>query len=239
MTLDVLAIGTHPDDVELSCGGTLALLAEQGRRVGIVHLTRGERGTRGTPEEREEEARRAAQALGIEPPVFLDCGDGALRRGMAEEDALIEVLRELRPEIVLGPPAFDRHPDHMRAHELVRDASFYSGLKRRGEGEPHRPGAVFSYMQHYGFEPSFIVDITSTWEKKKASLLAYGSQFYQPESHRDEPETKISTPAFSQSIEGRARHFGQMIGAEMGEPFQSPVPLAVGDVLSLVPRGPR
>jgi bacillithiol biosynthesis deacetylase BshB1 len=239
MKLDVLAIGTHPDDVELSCGGTLALLAEQGRKVGIVHLTRGERGTRGTPEEREEEARRAALALGVEPPRFLDCGDGALRRGMAEEDALIAVLRELRPEIVLGPPAFDRHPDHMRAHELVRDAAFYAGLARRGEGEPHRPGAVFSYMQHYGFEPSFVVDVSSTWGKKEAALAAYGSQFYQPESNRDEPQTKISTPAFSRSIEGRSRHFGQMIGAELGEPFWSPVPLAVGNLLSLVPQGPR
>ena len=108
MKLDALAIGTHPDDVELSCGGTVALLAEQGHEVGILHLTRGERGTRGTPEEREVEAGNAARALGAVEMAFLDCGDGALRHGEAEEDALIEVLRAWRPEILLGPPASDR-----------------------------------------------------------------------------------------------------------------------------------
>ncbi len=239
MKYDVLAIRTHPDDVELSCGGTVALLAEQGKKVGIVHLTRGELGTRGTPEEREVEATTAAEVLGATAMTFLDCGDGALRRGKVEEDSLIEVLRDWRPEILLGPPASDRHPDHGRAHRLVADATFYAGLARRGTGAPHRPGAVFSYMQHDPFEPAFIVDVTRTWDKKVASLAAYDSQLYRPDSGRDEPMTKVSSPEYFLAIEGRARHFGQMIGAAFGEPFWSRLPLAIRDVMDLLPGGLR
>ncbi len=239
MKLDVLAIGTHPDDVELSCGGTVALLAEQGRKIGILHLTRGERGTRGTVAEREVEAKRAAEALGAAEMAFLDCGDGAFRRSEPQEDALIEVLRDWRPEILLGPPASDRHPDHGRAHRLVRDAAFYAGLARRGAGSPHRPGAVFSYMQHDPFEPAFIVDVTSVWEKKVAALAAYDSQLYRPGSDHGEPTTKVSSPEYFLAIEGRARHFGQMIGAAFGEPFGSRLPLAIRDLMELLPGGWR
>lgn len=240
MKLDVLAIGTHPDDVELCCGGTVARLVEQGHAVGILHLTRGERGTRGTVEEREEEARRGAAALGVEHMTMLDCGDGAFRCGEAEEDALIEVLRRWRPEILLAPPPEDRHPDHTRAHRLVTAATFYAGLARRGEGSPHRPGAVFCYMQHYGFEPSFIVDVTSTWERKTAAMAAYGTQFFSRGAEDSkEPLTKIASREFALSVEGRARHFGQMIGAELGEAFLSQVPLAVSDLSTLLPRGLR
>ncbi len=241
MKVDVLAIGTHPDDVELCCGGTVAKLVEQGHAVGILHLTRGERGTRGTVEERAREAEAAASALGVTEMRFLDCGDGSFRTTEAEEDALITVLRELRPEILLGPPPEDRHPDHGRAHRLVADAAFYAGLTRRGSGTPHRPGAVFGYMQHHPFEPSFIVDVTSTWPRKVEALAAYGSQLSvagrAPE--RQEPETKVSSREFGLSVEGRARHFGQMIGAELGEPFRSPLPLAIGDVTGLLPGGHR
>ncbi len=239
MKLDVLAIGSHPDDVELGCGGTVALLAEQGRKVGILHLTRGERGTRGTPEEREAEAREAAGALGAVAVDFLDCGDGALRRTEAEEDALIEVLRRWRPEVLLGPAPADRHPDHGRSHRLVADAAFYAGLRRRGEGEPHRPGVVFSYMQHDPFEPSFIVDVSGTWEKKMASLAAYGSQLHHGGQERDEPLTKVASPEYARAVTGRAQHFGQLIGAAYGEPFSSRLPLAVKDVLALLPGGLR
>lgn len=239
MKLDVLAVGCHPDDVELACGGTVARLSDEGRRVGILHLTRGEAGTRGTPEEREEEARGAAEALGAATVDFLDCGDGALRHGTAEEDAVIEVLRRYQPEIVLAPTPSDRHPDHGRGHRLVADAAFYAGLRRRGKGEPHRPGAVFAYMQHDPFEPSFIVDVTVSWEKKEAALACYESQLHQPGKERDEPETKVASPEYAASVVGRARHFGLMIGAAYGEPFWSRLPLAVGDVLSLLPGGLR
>jgi N-acetylglucosamine malate deacetylase 1 len=271
--LDVLAIGAHPDDVELGCGGTLALAAGQGRRVGILHLTRGERGTRGTAEQRLAEAERAAAALGAVELAFLDCGDGALRRGEAEEDALIEVLRTWRPELVLSPAPHDRHPDHGRAHQLVAAAAFYAGLMGRASqlGGPHRPAAVFSFMQHHSFEPSFIVDVSAGWEAKMAALAAYRSQIYQESDGRGSdspvagmasavstaapphgplaaaappataggPPTKVSSREFRLAVEGRARHFGLLIGAELGEPFWSPLPLAVADLMAVLPGGLR
>lgn len=241
MKLDVLAIGSHPDDVELGCGGTLARLASAGRRVGILHLTRGEMGTRGTPEERVREAERAAEALGAAAMEILDCGDGGLRTGPQEEEAVIDVLRRYRPELVLGPTPADRHPDHGRSHRLVADACFYAGLVRRGEGEPHRPAALFSYMQHDLFSPAFVVDVTESWARKEAALAAYDSQLHQEggSGERAEPLTKVATRQFRAAVEGRARHFGLLIGADLGEPFWSPLPLAVGDPLALLPGGVR
>jgi|CXWL01.1.fsa_nt_gi bacillithiol biosynthesis deacetylase BshB1 len=239
-TVDVLAFGPHPDDVEIGCGGTLALLAAAGRRVGIVHLTRGERGTRGAVEERRAETERAAAALGAVTLDLLDCGDGALRTGEAEEDAVITLLRCRRPELVLAPtPVEDRHPDHARGHRLVVDACFYAGLRRRGEGSPHRPAAVFAYMQHDLYPPSFVVDVTATWPRKLDALAAYDSQLYRPGDTRGEPGTKVSSPEFALAIEGRARHFGQLIGVALGEPFWSRTPLAVANPWSLLPSGLR
>lgn len=239
--LDVLAIGAHPDDVELGCGGTLALLARQGRKVGILHLTRGERGTRGTPEERRVEAENAARALGAVELDFLDCGDGAFRHGDAEEDALIDRLRAWRPDLVLGPTPGDRHPDHARAHELVEAACFYAGLRNRCPGrEPFRPAASFAYMQHDPFPPSFIVDVSSVWDAKIESLRAHRSQLYNEEGDRSrQPQTKVASQEFWLAVEGRARHFGLMINAALGEPFWGRLPLAVRDPLAILPGGVR
>ncbi|HEY0510356.1 MAG TPA: bacillithiol biosynthesis deacetylase BshB1 [Thermoanaerobaculia bacterium] len=247
MRLDVLAIGAHPDDVELGCGGTVAVLAAQGRKVGILHLTRGEMGTRGTAEERIAEAAAAARALGAVECGFLDCGDGGLRTGPAEEDALIARLREWAPDLVLGPTPHDRHPDHGRAHRLVEAACFYAGLRNRtpAAGPAHRPAAVFSYMQHDLFPPSFVVDVTAGWEAKIASMRAYRSQLHAgagvPVAGGEPagPVTRVSTPEFWLAIEGRARHFGELIGAALGEPFWSHNPLAVGDPMSILPGGVR
>ena len=258
--VDVLAIGAHPDDVELGCGATVARLARAGRRVGILHLTRGEAGSRGTPEERRREAERAAAILGAAELVFLDCGDGALRQGPAEEDALIDELRRLRPELVLAPTPADRHPDHGRAHRLVVDACFYAGLGRRASGTPHRPAALFTYMQHDTFVPAFVVDVSATWAIKMAALDAYGSQIFpgagaaeagegpRTRAERSEPATKVdrSGPAtkvasreFRLAVEGRARHYGNLIGVEFGEPFGSLGMLSVADPWELLPRGLR
>ncbi|MEM6793930.1 MAG: bacillithiol biosynthesis deacetylase BshB1 [Acidobacteriota bacterium] len=241
--LDVLAIGAHPDDAELGCGGALAKLAADGRAVGILHLTRGEAGTRGTVEERRAEAERAGEALGIARVDFLDCGDGGLRRGREEEDALIDVLRRLRPEIILGPAPEDRHPDHGRAYRLVKDACFYAGLRRRAAGRtaapPHRPAAVFSYMQHDPFEPSFVMDVTESWPRKIEALACYDSQLYRPGDSRQEPATKVASREYALAVEGRARHFGLQIGAEFGEGFWSPGALAVSDLMTLAPGGLR
>jgi bacillithiol biosynthesis deacetylase BshB1 len=243
--VDVLAIGAHPDDVELSCGGTLALLAQAGRRVGILHLTAGEAGSRGSAAERRREAENAAAALGAVTLAFLDCGDGGLRTGAGEEDALIAELRRLRPELVLGPTPADRHPDHGRAHRLVADACFYAGLRRRGSGPPHRPAAVFSYMQHDPLAVSFIVDVSSTWAQRQRALDAYESQLHQPRAAAATaaagaaPTTKVASPEFRLAIAGRAQHFGLIIGAAYGEPFWSPLPLAVRDPFALLPTGLR
>jgi bacillithiol biosynthesis deacetylase BshB1 len=241
--VDILAVGAHPDDVELGCGGTLALLARRGRRVGILHLTRGEAGTRGTPDERRREAEAAAGALGATALELLDCGDGGLRTGPEEEDAVIAVLRRWRPELVLGPAPSDRHPDHGRAHRLLADACYYGGLVRRGGGEPHRPAAVFSYLQHDPLEPAFIVDVTDGWEAKLAALACYRTQLHQPGEDAgadgDVPATKVSSPEFRAAVEGRARHYGLAIGAELGEPFWSRLPLAVADPMDLLPGGLR
>jgi bacillithiol biosynthesis deacetylase BshB1 len=248
-TVDVLAVGAHPDDVELGCGGTLALLARQGRRVGIVHLTRGEAGSRGTPAVRRREAERAAETLGAAALEILDCGDGSLRTGPHEEDELIAVLRRLRPELVLGPPPVDRHPDHGRAHRLLAAACYYAGLAARGprvsQSPPHRPGAVFSFMQHDSFEPDFVVDVSAAWETKLEALGCYESQLHRPgegeggDGEQHGPPTKIASREFALTIEGRARHWGLLIGAEYGEPFGSRLPLAVADPLALVPGGLR
>jgi N-acetylglucosamine malate deacetylase 1 len=237
--LDVLAVGAHPDDVELGCGGTLALLARRGRRVGVLHLSAGERGTRGTAAQRRREAEAAAQALGVEELAFLDCGDGGMRRGEAEEEALIAELRRLRPELVLAPPPADRHPDHGRAHALLRDACFYAGLARRGAGQPHRPAAIFSYMQHDPFVPSFLVDVSEVWEVKEAALAAYGSQLYQPGQAQEGPATKIGSRQFREAVAGRAAHYGMLLGVERAEAFWSAAPLAVADPMDLLPRGLR
>ena len=246
-SLDVLAIGAHPDDVEWGCGGLLAGLAAAGRRVGIVVLTRGEAGTRGTSEERIAEAKAGAGALGAVALHFLDCGDAGLRTGRAEEDALIHQIRALRPHTVLAPPRHDRHPDHERAAELVRAACFYAGLcKRPGRderGEPvdaevlpaHRPSNLLHYMLHEPFDPDVIVDCTASWATKIAALRCHASQF--PVANGESPAgdevgaeqraTWISKRSFWDAIEGRARHYGQRIGAEFAEPFLAGGPTGI------------
>ena len=242
--IDVVAVGAHPDDVELGCGGVLALAAARGLSVGVVHLTSGEAGTRGTGEQRQQEAAAAAEALGVSEVEFLDCGDGELRTAPAEEDALIAVLRRWRPELLLGPPASDRHPDHRRAHALVRDAFFYAGLAKRAPdsgADPHRPGALFHYMAHDLMMPTFIVDVTSVWARKMAALDAYESQLHRAGSATDtaEPPTKVASREFRMAVEGRARQLGMVIGVPYGEGFAANGPLAVSSPWDLVPGGLR
>ena len=242
MKLDILAIGVHPDDIELSCGGTVASHIWAGKKVGLLDLTRGELGTRGSAELRDKEAAEAAKILGATLRLNLQFKDGFFTNDQAHQLSIISVLRTYQPDIVLAPALADRHPDHGRAHHLVHSAAFYSGLRRRGtraSGEPHRPAALFHFMQHDIFEPTFVVDVSSTWSRKLAALEAYSSQLYRPGDTRREPTTKVSSREFSLAIEGRARHFGQSIGAEFGEPFGSRGPLAVADLWQLRPTGLR
>jgi bacillithiol biosynthesis deacetylase BshB1 len=240
VSVDVLAFGAHPDDVELGCGATLVSLRGAGRRFAIVSLTRGELGSRGTPERRAAEAAEGGRLLGAEEVVLLDCGDGGLRRGKTEEDAVIAELRRFRPSLVLVPPPRDRHPDHGRAFELVRDACYYAGLVRRGAGEPHRPRLVLSYELHESFEPTLVVDVAATFERKLLALRAHRSQFVVDAARGSDSEgaaTWVSSKEFWSAIEGRARAHGARIGSAFGEAFLAHGPLAVADPLALFGRG--
>jgi bacillithiol biosynthesis deacetylase BshB1 len=227
----LLVFGAHADDVELAAAGTIAAAVAQGQKVGIIDLTRGEMGTRGTPEIRARESDRAAEILGVSFRERLDCGDGTLRTGRHEELEVMRKIRASRPSIVIAPWPDDRHPDHTRAGQLITSASFYAGLVKIETGQPpHRPQAVLYYLQNYMQQPSFIVDVSATWEKKIAAIGAYESQFYNPNSA--EPETFIARKSFLDAIEARARHFGEMIGVERGEPFVSRQPPRVDDLVA-------
>ncbi|HVG23751.1 MAG TPA: bacillithiol biosynthesis deacetylase BshB1, partial [Thermoanaerobaculia bacterium] len=181
--VDILCFGAHPDDVELSCGGSIAKFVKDGRRVGIVDLTRGEMGTRGTPQTRKKEAAAAARILGCTFRQQLDFQDGNLQTGRAQELEIIAILRERRPIVVIAPFPDDRHPDHTRTGRIVTEASFYSGLRALETGlAAHRPQTVLYYLQNYMQPPSFVVDVTPHWKTKMRAVAAYKSQFHDPKS---------------------------------------------------------
>jgi bacillithiol biosynthesis deacetylase BshB1 len=237
MKLDVLGIGAHPDDLELSCGGTLAKLVKQGRRVGLVDLTEGELGTRGSREIRAQEAETAARILGIAVRENLRIADGNIENTPEQRLRLARVIRKYRPDILLIPFHTDRHPDHERAHVLAREAWFAAGLPKIGtleEGHPqeaHRPRAYYCYMQWHEFPPSFIVDVSETMEIRTQAMKAFVSQFYDPASQ--EPPTVLSTPEFLEMMHTRISYYGQRIGVRFGEPFYSPAPLRVNDLMAV------
>ncbi|MEM1042123.1 MAG: bacillithiol biosynthesis deacetylase BshB1 [Bacteroidota bacterium] len=227
VTLDVLALAAHPDDVELCAGGTMCVLARDGYRTGIVDFTRGELGSRGTPEGRIEEAAAAAEILGLAARDNLGLPDGDIQNTKANQEDLIRLVRRYRPPIVLVNALEVRHPDHGDAARLSIDALFYSGLRKvetfddgRAQ-EPWRPSHVLHYMQAVEFEPTFVVDVTDVWDQRTAALQAFESQFFNPdyEAGEDEPETFISNPGFFQWVEARARVYGYRVGATFGEPL--------------------
>jgi len=216
MPVDVLAIAAHPDDVELTCGGTLARLKRLGHAFGIVDLTRGEMGTRGTPEIRAAEARRAAEILGAEFRETLDLGDGGLRRGREEELAVIEIIRRHRPRIVFTPFPDDRHPDHRRAGQLVTDACYYAGTRRIETKHPaHRPQQTIYFSTFFSHPPQFLVDVTEFIDLRRAAMRAFESQFHKEGS--TEPPTVLAQKSFLDMIEARAREYGAMINVEFAE----------------------
>jgi bacillithiol biosynthesis deacetylase BshB1 len=226
--VDVLAIAAHPDDVELTCAGTLVTLRARGRRFGIVDLTRGEMGTRGDAAQREQEARRSAELLGAEFRETLDFGDGGLRHDRENELLLIDVIRRERPRLVLTSYPDDRHPDHRRAGQIVSDAAFYAGLRKIETRHPaHRPQQTIYFSTAYLHEPSFVVDVTAAMETRRAAIQSFSSQFHDPSSR--EPQTMLSQETFLQIIEARARHFGFLIGVEFGEGFVSMRPPKIDD----------
>ncbi len=226
--VDVLALGAHPDDVELSCGGTICLLVQQGYRVGIVDFTRGELGSRGTPELRAQEAAEASRIMGVHVRENLGIPDGHIELTPENRLRVIRVLRTYRPHILLINAPKCRHPDHCRAAKLALEASFYAGLRRietfdeaGNPQEPWRPAHVLHYIQAVPLTPTLVVDVSSVWDCRIRALRAYRSQFfhedYQP--GEEEPQTFISQPEFWHWIEARAREYGYLIGAAYAEPF--------------------
>jgi bacillithiol biosynthesis deacetylase BshB1 len=221
MGVDVLAIGAHPDDVDMTCGGTLAKLVARGKTVAILDLTRGEMGTRGTPELRAQEARAAAEVLGVSDRVTLDFGDGRLENNAENRCKVIEEVRRFRPTLILTHYWEDLHPDHAAAGQLVRSIMYPVGFANYpAQGEPYRPNEVLFFMAHTPFEPSFIVDIDGFHERKMDAVRCFASQIFQDNS--SEPATQISHPDFLTRLEARARHYGNLIGRSFGEPFLVP-----------------
>ena len=222
MGLDVLAIAAHRDDLEIGAGGTLAKLADLGYRVGALDLTAGEAGTAGDADTRRQEAQAAADILGLVWRGCLDLPDAALDgRDRTAVRGVVEHIREHRPTILIAPWWDTHHPDHREASHLVSDAVFFAGMRKfETAGEPHRPNDIYYFMERYPFEPSVVVDISETFERKRRAVLAYTSQFHDPERPRPkELETFISDPSFLESIWTRCRYFGSLIRTAYGEPF--------------------
>lgn len=223
MRLDILAFGAHPDDVELGCGATLAKEISLGKKVGIIDLTRGELGTRGSAELRDIEAKKAAGILGVTVRENLAFADGFFINDKEHQLSIIKMIRKYQPNIVLCNAVNDRHIDHGKGSKLVSDSCFLSGLskivtKYNGEVQKEwRPKNVYHYIQWKSIEPDFVVDITGFIDLKTESVLAYSSQFFDPES--DEPETPITSKNFIDSVNYRARDLGRLIGVDYAEGF--------------------
>ena len=238
MKLDILAFGAHPDDVELSCSGTIAKEISLGKKVGIVDLTRGELGTRGSAEIRDAEAKKAGVILGISVRENLRMRDGFFINDEQHQLEVIKMIRKYRPEIVICNAIDDRHIDHSKGSKLVSDACFLSGLRKietalDGQSqEAWRPKVVYHYIQWKNIEPNFAVDISDFIDKKTASILAYSSQFYSENSN--EPVTPIATKNFLESIHYRYKDLGRLIGVEHAEGFTVERCLAVNSLGDLV-----
>jgi N-acetylglucosamine malate deacetylase 1 len=232
--IDILAIGAHPDDIELTSSGTLLVQKELGKSIALVDLTRGELGTRGTAEIRDEEARNAAKILGIEHRINLELKDGFFEEDEASLKKLVAAIRYFRPKIVLGNAIVDRHPDHARGASFISRACFLSGLIKietmHGNvvQEAHRPDAVYHFIQDRFIKPDFVVDITPHFNKKMEAIMAFKSQFYNEEN--TEPQTAISSLDFIKYLEGRAREMGRLIGVTFGEGFTTERPLGITDL---------
>ena len=223
MNLDVLVFAAHPDDAELSMGGTIAKLTSQNFKVGLIDFTRGELGTRGSADLRQQEAFQAALALKIAVRENLNIPDGNIERNKQNLIKVIMVIRRFKPKIIFAPYFNDRHPDHIDTSFIVKQAMFSTGLikiktfDKEVAQQAFRPSKLFYYMQTFTFEPSFIVDVRSCFEMKMKAINSYSSQFFNPKS--TEPETFISKPGFIQYIESRAQFYGFQIGKQYGEPF--------------------
>ncbi len=237
MKVDILAIGVHPDDVELSCAGTILKHIALKKKVGMLDLTKGELGTRGSAELRTKEAKKAAKILGVSFREQLDMADGFFANDEKHQLQIIEVIRKYQPEIILCNAVSDRHPDHARAAKLVADACFYSGLVKietkqgKKSQEAWRPKAVYHYIQDNFIQPDFVIDITKHMDKKMEAIHAFESQFYNPNSK--EPATAISSPEFMEAVKAKSSIFGRSIGVRYAEGFTVSRTIGVNSLFNL------
>lgn len=230
--LDLLAVGCHPDDVELTCGGTLRLAADQGYHTGILDLTRGELGSKGTPSGRAEEASRAAGVLGVAVRDNLALPDAGIFPTSEARLRAVTVIRRLRPSVVILPWIRGRHPDHRLGSELMRDACFLAGLVKYGDGDPHRPRKVLyatSFREDIG-KPTFVVDISEQFERKMDAVRCYASQF---DDAIQAGEAFPTGQPFYDLVETQNRHYGSLIRRPYGEPFVTDETVAVQDVVAM------
>ncbi|MFT3824507.1 MAG: bacillithiol biosynthesis deacetylase BshB1 [Chitinophagaceae bacterium] len=241
MKLDVLAIGVHPDDIELGCSGTLINEIKLGKKAGILDLTQGELGTRGTIETRYAEAADAARIMGVQVRENLRMRDGFFKNDEAHQLQLIKYIRKYQPDVILANALDDRHPDHGRAGHLISDACFLSGLVKvetfdeNGQLQPKwRPKYILHYMQDWYHEPDLIVDISDSFEQRMKAVEAYSTQFHTPASEGGGMQTYISTPDFLDAIIGRARLLGKRIGVKYGEGFTCEKKIGIRNLDALI-----
>ena len=237
--LDFLAFGAHPDDVELGCGATIAKLIFQGKKVGIVDLTRGELGTRGSAEIRTKETKEASKILGITIRENMDFKDGFFRNDEEHQLKIIQVIRKYQPDFVFCNAPDDRHIDHPKGSQLIVEASFLSGLTKINTDDSlgnaqmqWRPKNIYHYIQWKNLDPDFIFDVSGFHNTKMDAVKCYSSQFYDPKSK--EPETPISTKNFMNFVQSRANDFGRLIGVEHGEGFISNRKLGINNFKSII-----
>lgn len=237
--VDILAIGAHPDDIELSAGGTVIKSVQQGKEVAIVDLTQGELGSRGTIETRYDEAQNAAQIMGVSYRENLKLADGFFEEDKVSLLKLVVAIRKYQPDIVLANAIKDRHPDHGRASNFISRACFLAGLlkietKMDGEiQDKWRPRAVYHYIQDRYIRPDFIVDVSDFKDQKFKAILAYKTQFYQKDA-QEGPSTPISGEEFIASLEARLVQFGRDIGVQYGEGFTADRMIGVEDITVLL-----
>lgn len=238
MKLDILVFAVHPDDAELGCSGTILKHIAEGKKVGIVDLTRGELGTRGTAETRDLEAIESSKILGLSIRENLRFRDGFFKNDETHQLEVIRMIRKYKPEILLSNAKYDRHPDHGRAGDLVNDAAFLSGLSKIEtidqdvKQDAWRPSLNLQYIQDRYIKPDIIIDITPYMDTKIEAVKAFKTQFHDPDSK--EPQTYISSPEFFESIIGRSREFGKSIGATYGEGFTSRKLLGTNSLFNLL-----
>ena len=241
MKLDILAIGVHPDDVELGCSGTIINEIKNGKKVGILDLTQGELGTRGTIETRYAEAAAAASIMGIHVRENLKMRDGFFTNDEAHQMQLIRAIRTYQPDIVLANSLEDRHPDHGRAGKMIADSCFLAGLVKietvDQDGNPQerwRPKNIFHYIQDRLQEPHFLVDISDVFDQRMQAIEAYTTQFYNPDMENEGLQTYISTPDFRDSVVARARMLGKRIGVKYAEGFRTQKSLGISKLDAII-----